>query len=250
MEVFKAVIKDSKPIKSAIDAVVGLVTEANVKITSDGFTWQAMDPAHVALIDFEIKKSAFSEYKLSKKSISVGIDLVKLGVFLNRAGADDKVTLKVDSDGNQLLIGIKNAAYREFNLVFIELTDEETKVPTINFSCTFEVISKIIDEGIKDVKVVGGDIVFSADKEGICISGSGDTSGVNITIPKEELVSFEVGEDIRSLFSFEYVENILKAKDVSPTVIVSFGTNIPIKLDYLSSDIRLSFLLAPRIESE
>jgi DNA polymerase III sliding clamp (beta) subunit (PCNA family) len=52
------------------------------------------------------------------------------------------------------------------------------------------------------------------------------------------------------MFSLEYLKDMIKASDIAPTVKISLGDNIPVRMDFLAEDIRLSFLLAPRIESE
>ena len=52
-------------IKTIIDATAILVDEAKFKLTSDGIYGRTVDPAHVGMIDFKLKKEAFDEYNLS-----------------------------------------------------------------------------------------------------------------------------------------------------------------------------------------
>src|SRR5687767_9271616 len=50
-------------LKKVLDATNPLVDEAKFKITPDGISLKAVDPAHVAMIDLQLRKAAFLEYK-------------------------------------------------------------------------------------------------------------------------------------------------------------------------------------------
>jgi proliferating cell nuclear antigen len=73
---------------------------------------------------------------------------------------------------------------------------------------------------------------------------------VEVKAAKEGAISFDVSQDTRSMYSLEYLKDMIKASDIADSVKISLGDNIPVKMEFLSSDIKLSFLLAPRIESE
>jgi proliferating cell nuclear antigen len=226
-----------------------MVDEVGINVTKDGMTLRAMDPAHVALVDFELKKGAFDEYEVDE-TLVLGIDLDRLNTILKRAGAEDKITLEVDSENNALRIRLKNASTRTFNLPLIEVSEEELKVPDLEFPCVVEINSKIISEGIKDAEIVSDHVVLKIDENNLYIKARGDLGNVEIKAAKDEAISFDVKQDTRSMFSLEYLKDMIKASDIADTVKISLGDNIPVKMDFLSSDIKLSFLLAPRIESE
>ena len=67
---------------------------------------------------------------------------------------------------------------------------------------------------------------------------------------KEQAISFEVAEPCKSMFSIEYLKDMIKAGDIASTVVINLGNDIPVKLDFMAPGVALSFLLAPRIESE
>ena len=166
---FKASLRDPKLLKHSIDAISNMVDEVGINVTKDGMILRAMDPAHVALVDFELKKSAFDEYEVDDPLV-LGIDLDRLNTILKRASAEDKITLEFDPEKNTLKIRLKNAATRTFNLPLIEVSDEELKVPDLEFPSTVEINSKIISEGIKDAEIVSDHVILKVDKKNLYIN--------------------------------------------------------------------------------
>jgi len=246
---FKANLKDPKLLKHSIDAISNMVDEVGINVTAEGMTLKAMDPAHVALVDFELKKDAFDEYEVSEP-IVLGVDLDRLNTILKRAGTEDRISLELDSENNALRIRIKNSSTRTFNLPLIEVSEEELKVPDLEFPCRVEINSKIISEGIKDAEIVSDHVVLKIDKENLYITARGDLGNVEVMAAKDEAMSFDVKQSASSMFSLEYLKDMIKASDIATTVKISLGDSIPVKMEFLAQDMRLSFLLAPRIESE
>ena len=106
---FNAKIK-SDIIKGIIDVTSPLVNEAKFNITSKGISIRAVDPAHVAMVDLELKSTAFEEYKAD--DMELGIDLDKLNGIMKLANAGDSISLEYDEDSNRLIVKIGNLVRR------------------------------------------------------------------------------------------------------------------------------------------
>jgi len=106
---FSAKIK-SEIIKGIIDVTSPLVNEAKFNITAKGISIRAVDPAHVAMVDLELKITAFEEYK--SDGMELGIDLNKLNSVMKLATAGDSVSLEYDEESNRLIIKIGNLVRR------------------------------------------------------------------------------------------------------------------------------------------
>ena len=102
---FNAKVK-SDIIKGIIDVTSPLVNEAKFNITSKGISLRAVDPAHVAMVDLEIKNTAFEEYK--SEDMELGIDLDKLSGIMRLANSGDTVSLEYDEKSNRLIVKIGN----------------------------------------------------------------------------------------------------------------------------------------------
>ena len=70
---FKANLKDPKLLKHSIDAISNMVDEVGINVTAEGMTLKAMVPAHVALVDYELKKEAFDEYEAGEPLVLVDV---------------------------------------------------------------------------------------------------------------------------------------------------------------------------------
>lgn len=246
---FEASLIDPKLLKYSIDAISNMIDEAGFSVTSEGLRLRAMDPAHVALVDFELKKEAFDKFEV-KESLVLGLDLDKFNTILKRAGADDKISLAFDEENNALRIKFKNSSTRTFNLPLIDVPEEELKVPNIDFPSVIEISPSIIDEGIKDAKIISDHVTLKANEQFLYISAKGDLGNVEVKVAKEEAIQFETKKECKSMFSIEYLEDMIKASEIADSVKISLGDNVPVKMDFLAPSARLSFLLAPRIESE
>lgn len=246
---FKAVLGDPKILKSSIDTISNMIDEAGIMVTKEGLQLRAMDPAHVALVDYEVSKDAFQEYEIDGDAV-MGIDLDRLNIILKRAGASDQMTLELDEDQGKLRILFKGTSTRKFDLPLIDISDEELKVPSLEFPSVVEFPPKLFSEGIKDAEIVSEHVSIETDKENFYIKAKGDLGNVEVQIKKDQTVDFQVKEASSSMFSIEYLKDMAKAADIADTVKVSLGNSIPIKMDFLAQGTKLSFLLAPRIESE
>ncbi len=242
----KATISEAKLLKSSIEAISNIIDEAGIIVSQQGMSLRAMDPAHVAFIELEIRPDAFEEYSIDEE-LTLGLDLGRLNTILKRAGSGDKVTLYLE-DESVLKIEIKNTSTRRFELPLIEISEEEIRLPQLEFPAVVELDPKSLIEGIKDAEIVSDNIIFKADSENFYISAKGDLGNVEVKVSKEDTIDFNVSEECRSMFSIEYLKDMMKASDIARSVRLYLGTDIPLKMEFLSQEAKLLLVLAPRIE--
>jgi len=242
----RAVLSDAKVLKLSMDAISNMIDEANIEASEAGLRLRAMDPAHVALVDFLLPAGSFDEYECGSEMV-LGVDLDRLNTILKRAGSADSVELR--ADGEKLDIVLHGRAKRRFSLPLIEVGDEELRVPELSFLAAVEIEPKLLSEAIKDVEIASEHVTFACDQQSFRISGSGDLGSVEVEISREEAISFSCEAPARSMFSIDYLRDMTRAGDLAESARLSIGNDIPLKLEYLGSA-SLSFLLAPRIESE
>ena len=65
---FEIKIAYAKLWKNLISAISTLIDEGNFIVDKDGIRLRAMDPSHVAMIDFEWSKSVFDKYKCDEST--------------------------------------------------------------------------------------------------------------------------------------------------------------------------------------
>ncbi len=246
---FKATMSDAKLLKSSIEAISNLIDEAGITVDNEGLKLRAMDPAHVALVDFQLSKEAFDNFEVTE-TVVLGVDLERLNTILKRAGPSDMVTLSLDEDKNMLRIKIKNTSTRTFSLPLIDVSDEELKVPSLDFPSSVEVHPNILKEAIKDAEIVSDHVTLKTDENNLYISAKGDLGNVSVKVLKDDAIEFLSSGEVSSMFSLEYLVDMMKASGLADTVTINLGNDIPVRVDFKAENVHLAFLLAPRIESE
>jgi len=244
----RAALEEIKILKSSIDAISNIIDEAGIIVSKEGMTLRAMDPAHVAFVDLQITKDAFSDYKVEEK-LTLGLDLDRFNTILKRAGSSDKLTLSAN-DETTMNIEIKNSSTRRFELPLIDISEEEIKLPSLDFPAEIELDPKVLLEGIKDAEIVSDNIIFKVDENNLYLEAKGDLGNVKVKVDKDNAITFRVDSPCNSMFSIEYLKDMVKASDIAKSVKVYFGKDIPLKLEFIAPEVRLNFLIAPRVESE
>ena len=70
---------------------------------------------------------------------------------------------------------------------------------------------------------------------------------------KSEFSSDEVNisaQEANSKYSLEYLQKMIKATKLVDNVKINFSSDYPLKVDFATPFIDLSFILAPRVETE
>ncbi|KAL9842427.1 putative proliferating cell nuclear antigen, PCNA [Arabidopsis thaliana] len=85
-------------LKKVLEAVKDLVNDANFDCSTTGFSLQAMDSSHVALVSLLLRSEGFEHYRCDR-NLSMGMNLGNMSKMLKCAGNDDIITIKAD-DGS------------------------------------------------------------------------------------------------------------------------------------------------------
>ncbi|MCD6215770.1 MAG: hypothetical protein J7J92_01705 [Candidatus Aenigmarchaeota archaeon] len=243
---FESEMKNPILLRNALEPITEIIDEAVLQIKEDGLKILAADRAVVVVVDFEMSKKCFDKYKLTE-NIEIGLNLTNFLQILKRAGSSDKLKLK--TDGQKLEIIFENGSERKFQIPTISLSGNETPdVSKLEFKNIIKTDASIINNAINDADLIADSMVFSIDESAMRISASSDSTSVNIVVPKKKLKKFGYVEDARSRFSLEYLKKIIKASKIADEAEISIGTDYPMRLIFADKNIKISFILAPRVE--
>lgn len=248
---FKAELEDVSLIQDSMKTVSDLISEGIFQLEDDGVRLVAADPAMVALVNFKLEKDVFESYDLDEET-KVGLNLENLYSILRRANSDDKIILEARDD-SKFYITIENASTREFSLPILNLSEDDIpSTEDLEYNVSAELETAVLESAVKDALVVGDSVVIRSDNNGIYIEAEGDQSNVDFQIDKDAPGVLEFnGGDARSMFSLDYLNNMVGAKKLSDNVTIKLGDDFPMRLDFeVPEKARLSFVLAPRIEEE
>lgn len=239
---------DSPKIFSDIIGIISeLVTEVKLKVNSEGMYLNAIDPANVAMTYFRIPKDLFSEFELteSDKTEELGVNLENLKAVLRRCKPGASLTLERES--NLLKLGIQDRIKRDFSLALIDTESEEKNLPEWEFNSVIKMNSDSFVEIIEDCSVVSDACTFIAEPGKFIVEAN------NLNSTRSEFSSDEIeihSGNSMARFSLEYLSKFIKGAKIASKITLSFSDNHPMRLDFITGNVILSFVLAPRIEQD
>jgi len=244
---FNAKVK-SELLKGIIDVASPLVNEVKFNITPKGISLRAVDPAHVAMVDLEIKSDAFDEYKAT--NMELGIDMDKFASIMRLSTSSDIVNMEYDEDTNRLIIRIGNLV-RKMGL--IDTTGmPDPKMPNLNLPAKVVLKASELTQGVRASETVSDHLALTVNKDDFELFAEGDTDTVNLKLPKDLLLELVTDSKCKSLFSIDYFSNMIKPVRGDDPITIMIGNDNPIRVEFNIAENKghVTYLLAPRIESE
>jgi len=227
-----------------ISIISELVTEVKIKITKDGLFLTSVDPANVAMVHFKMPADLFSEYHLDKDEV-IGVNLDNLKAVLRRCKPGSSLVMKKQE--NMLKLGIHDRIKRDFSLALLEIDVEEKEMPVWEFNSVIRINSDSLIEVIEDCAVVSDSCTFIAEPTKFVVEAFGlHSARAEFSTDEVELHS----GNSTARFSLEYLNKFIKGAKISTKAQLSFSDNHPMRLDFPTGNVMLSFILAPRIEQD
>ncbi|KXB07752.1 hypothetical protein AKJ51_00115 [candidate division MSBL1 archaeon SCGC-AAA382A20] len=249
----RVVMSTSKIWKNSIGAISNIIDEGAFNFSSEGVKMEAMDPSHVAMVDFHISSSAFEEYSVDE-STSIGLDLIELNKIISRAGKNDEVILEVSDERDRLNLTFMGASTRRFSIPIIDTAEEEIPSPDLDFTAKAKIQAGVIKDGIKDTSLISDNVNVTLSEEEFKMMSESDTGSAETEVSKKEDVvrNLEVNEPSKAMYNIDYLSDIMKASSSGDFTTVRAGKDIPIQIVFsmADGDAKLEFVLAPRVESE
>jgi proliferating cell nuclear antigen len=245
---FKAVI-NAEVFKDAIETVSTLVDEAKFRLTKDGMTARAVDPANVAMVAFSLNAKAFETFEATDGEI--GVDLTRLMDILGMASKEDKIELSLNEETRKMEIRTGTLAYT-LSLLDPGSIRKEPKVPNLDLPAKIVLNGNELKRAVKAAEKVSDHMALGVSGKTFFIEAEGDLDKVRLEIPETSLISIEAKNDVRSLFSLDYLSDLSKSLGKSEHVIIDLGSDYPVKFSFniAGGNGSVTYLLAPRIESE
>ncbi|MEK6856314.1 MAG: proliferating cell nuclear antigen (pcna) [Nanoarchaeota archaeon] len=227
-----------------IGIISELVTEVKIKVNPEGLSLNAIDPANVAMVHFKMPSSLFSQFELQKDEV-LGINLENLKAVLRRCKAGSTLTL--ETEDNILKLGIQDRIRRDFSLALLDLDSEDKELPQWEFKSVIKMDADAFLEVVEDGLVVSDACTFIAEPTKFIVEASGLNSA-RTEFSSDEVEIYSATSKAR--FSLDYLNKFTKGTKISSKVTLSFSDNHPMRIDFPTGNVMLSFVLAPRIEQE
>jgi len=250
--VFKASMSDARLWKSLLGAISTLIEEADFNATPDGIRLRSMDPAHVAMVDFEWQKAAFEEYTCIGPT-KIRVRLTSMLRLLKRVGSDEVLEMLYDDKTRKLNLTLKAKMMRKFTMPTLDPAQEEVPTPKITFNAKTKLTTAILRDIVEDMEAVSDNIHLEVTSDKFIAAATTALSSATIEMEKgnENMLELEAKEPSKATYSLNYLSQITKAGAATAELVtVEFSTNMPIRLAFdVPQQGRLMYYLAPRLEA-
>ncbi|KAK3031035.1 hypothetical protein RJ639_035066 [Escallonia herrerae] len=243
-----------------MEAVKDLVNDANFDCSATGFSLQAMDSSHVALVALLLRSEGFEHYRCDR-NLSMGMNLGNMAKMLKCAGNDDIVTIKADDGSDSVTFMFESPTQdkiADFEMKLMDIDSEHLGIPEAEYESIVRMPASEFARICKDLSTIGDTVVISVTKEGVKFSTRGDIGTANIvcrqntSIDKpEEATIIEMQEPVTLTFALRYMNSFTKATPLASQVTISLSSDLPIVVEYKIAEMGyLRFYLAPKIEED
>ncbi len=244
---FKAAI-NAELLKDAIASLAVIVDEVRFRIKPEGISVKAVDPANVAMVIFELGSSAFDEY--SADELEIGIDLNKITDLLGITDKGDTVRMELEEGNNKLLIDVGGLSYT-LSLLDPSTIRAEPRIPQLELPAKVVMNGTDLRRAVKAAEKISDHMLMGVSGDTFYMEAKGDTDKVRLEMGRDQLIDLKTGE-ASSLFSLDYLTDIVKPTNKVNEVSLSLGRDFPVIIEFeiANGAGRISYLLAPRIESD
>lgn len=216
----------------------------------DNLKLLAMDPSHVAMVDFELPGVFFDRYTCENEP-RLSINMGEFQKFLDRVDRDEQVNIRLDDEQARLVIQCKRGGHtRRFVMPILEPVDEEVPSPKIFFKSSARILTQSLRRAIRDATIVSEHVKLEVSEDEIKISAVGDRgSAFSIwELGADDLLELKSEENSSATFTLSYLQDIINAAVVSSEVAtLELSTDMPIKIKFELPQGRLIYYLAPCI---
>ena len=171
---FEAQVRQGSMWKKIIEALKDLVTEANFQCTPEGMSIQAMDTAHVALVNLMLRQDGFVVYNNERTSV-LGVNLTSMSKIIKTTETNDVITLRHEDESDVLsIVAQGDAKTSEFNMKLMEIDAETMGIPEIEYVATVSIPSSEFTKICRDMAIFGDTVTVQVTREGVKFSASSD----------------------------------------------------------------------------
>lgn len=247
---FELEISKIDTFRNLIKALSVIIEEGCFTLGEDQMGLLAMDPSHVAMVDFELPGEAFDKY-LCEGEKKLSFNISEFLRFIDRVERDEYVKIWLNEEAMKIVIECSRGGHmRQFMMPLLEPGEEEVPSPKIFFKANSRILTRSLRRAVRDAVLVSEHVKFEIASEELKISAEGDMGSAMAKWDKnaEDLLELKAEEKATATFTLSYLQDIVNAASVSSEVVsLELSSDMPIKLDFELPQGRLVYYLAPCI---
>lgn len=256
---FEARLLQGSLLKKILDAMKDLVTDANFDCSSTGFSLQAMDSSHVALVALLLRSDGFEHFRCDR-NITMGINLPNMSKMLKCANNDDIITVKAEDDGDTVTFMFESPnqdKISDFEMKLMDIDSEHLGIPEEEYEAVVTMPSAEFLRICRDLSTIGDTVQMDVSKDGVKFTTEGDIGKANIVCrPSNNTdggpeTTIKCKDPVHLTFALRYLNSFTKATPLTDKVVISLSKELPVQCEYeIPSVGYLRYYLAPKIEED
>jgi len=142
-----------------------------------------------------------------------------------------------------LKLSINDQIKRDFTLALLDIEAEDKNLPQWEIKSVIKMDSDAFLEVVEDCSIVSDACNFFAEPNKFIIEAHGlNSARAEFSTEKAEIYS----DTSKARYSLEYLSKFTKGVKISNRTNLSFSDNSPVRVDFPTGNVMLSFVLAPR----
>ena len=237
-----------KNLREIIDLLNTVVSEAKLKLDSNGLNVKAVDSAHVAMIDIHMNRESFIDYDVDQED-ELAVDVDKLKGIIKLATSNDNIVMIKENERLKFKLGSISKS--------IPLLDNSSvltpKVPAIH-SESYVVLRKgELERGLKAAEDVSDAIKLIMKPEEFRARSASESEDSEMVLQKSDLIELNCSTEVKSSYPLDYLLRLVKSLGNAEELKLSFKDDYPLSIEFKTSKDSVEgvsgfFLLAPRME--
>ena len=228
-------------------SILSCVTDEIKMVFGDaGLSVTTVDSGHVMMMDLNLSKEAFEDYKKTNHELCVDLD--KMNCILKVGKPDDRVVLS--TKGNKLIMTIGHITR---NIALLDKDAlQDPKFPNLNLDNELSMDKAEILSTIKASDDISDRVTLNIlENDEFLVRIEGDTDNVELKIPSELLNSHKFEKPSKVELDLTLFGGLMKSLP-SNDITLQLGNDLPISLEstFAHDNGKFKFIQAPRIESE
>lgn len=235
---------NAEDLRNFLKSLTVITNDGIISLSKDEISAALVDPANVLMGEFNIPASDMQKYTINDpRDVALRFDI--LAMYIAEAKKNETVHLSLDK--NLLTIQYTRVEYTQRTLR-TESVRPITKIPNLQFNSMIELNTKDLAKSIKACAKLNTFVVFETTKDKFELSAEFEKDGVSAVV---EDVIMDNENYSRTMYSGDYLTDVMKGLNHTTDVVVKFSTGYPIKMkSSLCKTGTLVYIFAPRIESD
>jgi len=245
-------------VRTLIEALKEILTEANLEFDSQGIKVMAVDETHTVLVYLRLHADRFETYYCPAKHV-LGVNMIYLFKLIKTMGNNDNLTLYLPaSNPNKLGIRMENSEKSTVTNYFLKLFDtdvEDIQIPSLNFTSIIHMPSTDLQKICRDMNALGEklDVEITSSASDLMFKCIGDFAEQETVISENSTSNMKVhkeagttSEIVQGIFQLKHLVLFTKCTSLCPSIELYLKNDYPLILRYTVANLgEVKLVLAP-----